>query len=243
MTARYGIIGYPLAHSFSPAYFKQKFADLRVDATYETFPLEHISSFPELLSTYPDIRGLSVTIPHKETVIPYLDALDDTAKSVGAVNCISIKDGVKTGYNTDVIGFERSLVPLLQPQHTHALILGTGGAAKAVAYVLKKLGIDYEIVSRTKGDDKLSYEEVTLNVIKTHPLIINASPAGMQPDIDTFPPLPYEAIDSKHLLYDLVYKPGKTKFLSLGEEQNAVIKNGLEMLYLQADAAWEIWNR
>jgi shikimate dehydrogenase len=243
MPATYGIIGYPLAHSFSPAYFRKKFEMLGIDATYDTFPLANITDFPALLATHSDIRGLSVTIPHKEAVMSYLDALDETAKQVGAVNCISIKNGTKTGYNTDVIGFERSLVPLLQSQHTNALILGTGGAAKAVAYVLKKLGISYLSVSRSKGVDRFSYEEITPEIIQTHKLIINASPAGMLPHVDTYPPLPYGVMNDQHLLYDLVYKPEETKFLSLGKTQDAITKNGLEMLYLQADAAWEIWSR
>jgi shikimate dehydrogenase len=242
MAALYGIIGYPLLHSFSPAYFRKKFEDLDIDALYDTFPLASITEFPDLLEKHPNIGGLSVTIPHKQAVIPYLDELDNTAQVVGAVNCISFKSGIKTGYNTDVIGFEKSLAPLLQPQHTQALILGTGGAAKAVAFVLNKLGISYQSVSRNPGEGKTTYDAVTPAIISSHKLIINASPAGMLPHEDTFPPLPYEAVASDHLLYDLVYKPEETKFLSFGKERGAVVKNGLEMLYLQADAAWQIWN-
>jgi shikimate dehydrogenase len=241
MAAQYGIIGYPLYHSFSPEYFQKKFEDNHIDATYATFPLQHINEFPALLTTRPDIRGLSVTIPHKQTVILYLDAIDDIARTVGAVNCIAFKNGIKKGYNTDVIGFERSLAPLLQPQHRQALILGTGGAAKAVAYVLEKLGIVYKNVSRTNKDGAVPYEAITPDTIAAHTLIINASPSGMLPHAETFPPLPYQAIGTQHLLYDLVYKPEETKFLTLGKEQGATTKNGFEMLLLQADAAWEIW--
>jgi len=243
MPDTYGIIGYPLYHSFSPGYFNKKFEENHIDATYITFPLQHINEFHALLANHPEIKGLSVTIPHKEVVIPYLDAMDETAQAIGAVNCIAFKHSIKTGHNTDVIGFEKSLRPLLQPQHTQALILGTGGAAKAVAYVLKNLGIAYKSVSRSGKENTVPYESITPEIIGQYKLIINASPAGMLPHADTYPLLPYQAIGKEHLLYDLVYKPEETKFLSFGKEQGAIVKNGFEMLLLQADAAWEIWTR
>lgn len=241
MPALYGIIGYPLAHSFSPAYFKKKFVEHHIDAVYEAFTLEHIDEFPTLLLKYPDISGLNVTIPHKEAVIEYLDELDSVAAEIGAVNCIVFKNGKKKGYNTDIIGFERSLIPLLQPQHTHALILGTGGSSKAVAYVLKQLGIMYQFVSRTKQGDCLTYEELTTGVIEQNKLIINTTSQGMYPNVDSAPALPYEAITSQHLLYDLIYNPEETVFLLKGIERGAATKNGFEMLQLQAEASWDIW--
>lgn len=241
MPALYGIIGYPLAHSFSPAYFKKKFAEHHTDAIYEAFSLADINEFPALLSTHPDIAGLNVTIPHKEAVIEYLDELDSIAAEIGAVNCIVFKNGKRKGYNTDIIGFERSLIPLLQPQHTQALILGTGGSSKAVAYVLKQLGIGYRFVSRTKQGDCLTYEELAPEVIEQHKLIINTTSQGMYPNVDSAPALPYEAITPQHLLYDLIYNPEETVFLSKGVEQGAAVKNGFEMLQLQAEASWDIW--
>ena len=241
MPALYGIIGYPLAHSFSPAYFKKKFAEHHIDAVYEAFSLADINEFPALLSAHPDIAGLNVTIPHKEAVIEYLDELDSVAAEIGAVNCIVFKNGKKKGYNTDIIGFERSLIPLLQPQHTHALILGTGGSSKAVAYVLKQLGITYQFVSRTRQGDCLTYEELTNEVIDQNKLIINTTSQGMYPNVDSAPALPYDSLTPQHLLYDLIYNPEETVFLSKGIEQGASFKNGFEMLQLQAEAAWDIW--
>lgn len=241
MPAEYGLIGYPLGHSFSPTYFGKKFAVLGIDAVYSAYPLENITEFPNLLHAH-SFRGLNVTIPHKESVIPYLDALDDVAKKVGAVNTIAFAEGIKKGYNTDVIGFELSLAPLLKPQHKQALILGTGGASKAVAFVLEKLGITYLKISRSKKSGTLCYDELGPEIIKAHPLIINCSPVGKAPEANYAPSIPYEGITDKHLLYDLIYNPAETKFLSIGKQHGAAIKNGLEMLELQADSAWEIWN-
>lgn len=241
-TQQYGLIGYPLAHSFSPGYFAEKFQRENIDAEYTAFPLPAIEDFPRLLSMRPGIRGLNVTIPYKQAVIPYLADTDEVAKAIGAVNCIDIRSGIAKGYNTDVLGFEQSLVPLLQPQHTHALVLGTGGASLAVCYVLKKLGISFQNVSRNKKPGVLSYNDLTEEIIFMHPLIINTTPLGMQPHTDECPALPYNAISSNHLLYDLIYNPAETRFLSLGKAQGAAIKNGLEMLHLQAEASWHIWN-
>ena len=195
-----------------------------------------------MVKSQPLLCGLNVTIPYKTAIIPYLDVVDTIADETGAVNCISIKNGIKSGYNTDVIGFEESLKPLLKPFHTLALVLGTGGASKAVCYVLKKLGIEYLQVSRSKRMDTITYDELTEDFIKAHTLIINTTPLGMQPNTDSCPDLPYQYVGSQHLLYDLIYNPADTKFLSLGKQYGATIKNGLEMLQLQAEASWTIWN-
>lgn len=242
-TLHYGLIGYPLTHSFSPAYFRKKFADQGIDALYEAFPLPDISGFPALLSDHPGISGLNVTIPHKEAIIPFLDELDTTAAEIGAVNCITFTDGIKKGYNTDAVGFEQSLVPLLQSQHTHALILGTGGSSKAVAYTLRQLGISFSHVSRDKSEGVLSYDELTDDIIAAHKLIINTSPLGQYPNMDDAPAIPYDSIGAGHLLYDLIYNPEETKFLALGLANGATVKNGFEMLQLQAEASWAIWSR
>jgi shikimate dehydrogenase len=240
MQKQYGLIGYPLTHSFSPAYFHARFDSEGVDAGYTAFPIHNIEELPKLIIHHPKLYGLNVTIPYKEQVLPYLDAIDDAAKVIGAVNCIDIKDNQLKGYNTDYIGFMNSLKPLLQIQHTHALVLGTGGASKAVQYALQQLGIAYKVVSRTDGDYR--YTDLTDAIVSSHKLIINTTPLGMYPDIDDFPPLLYNTITKEHLLYDLVYNPDETKFLSLGKQQGATIKNGYEMLVLQAEESWRIWN-
>ena len=239
----YGLIGYPLGHSFSKKYFTEKFLREGIEnSVYELFPIEHIEALPDLIQSQPHLCGLNVTIPYKEQVLPYLDALSDAVKEIGACNCIAFHNEKLTGYNTDVIGFEQSLRPLLLPHHTNALILGTGGAAKAVAFVLRKLKIDFCYVSRKQSEGVLSYEDVTDEVIKTCKLIINTTPLGMQPNTESKPSLPYKAISEQHLCYDLVYNPSRTAFLVLAEQQGAAIKNGLEMLELQAEAGWTIWN-
>ncbi len=241
MPAQYGLIGYPLQHSFSPAYFKMKFAANNIDATYELFPIEAISEFVELLYSSPELSGLNVTTPYKESVIRYLDQMDPVAVAIDAVNCIFIRNGKTKGYNTDAMGFEKSLNPLLKSQHTNALILGTGGSSKAVAYALTQLGIRFHKVSRVKTEGVLNYEELTPEVIAHHKLIINTTPVGMYPHIDEMPPLPFDHITEQHLLFDLIYNPEETKFLAMGREKGAVVKNGFEMLQLQAEASWEIW--
>lgn len=242
MQSVYGLIGYPLSHSFSPDYFRKKFAREGIDAVYRLFPLASINELPNLLNEHPSISGLNVTIPYKEQVIPFLDDIDDAAKAVGAVNCIKIDNGKLKGYNTDVIGFKQSLTPLLQTHHNKALILGTGGAAKAVAYVLSKLNIGYSLVSRSGKEGSIAYSDITDLTIKEHPLIINTTPLGMHPNADTSPDLPYSAIGQKHLVYDLVYNPEETLFLKGGKAQGATTKNGYEMLVLQAEASWDIWS-
>ncbi len=241
MTTKLGLIGYPLSHSFSKGYFTEKFKRENIsNHVYDTYPIENIELVEDLMNNG-DLSGLNVTIPYKEAVIPFLDDLDNTAKEIGAVNTIKIKDGKKIGYNTDCHGFERSFSPLLQPHHKKALVLGTGGASKAVVYALKNSGISYKYVSRTGDQDKWSYDQITPEILGEYTVIINTSPLGMYPNVDTFPPIPYEAITERHYLYDLVYNPEVTAFLQKGLDKNATIKNGIDMLYLQAEKAWEIW--
>lgn len=240
MTAMYGLIGYPLSHSFSPAYFNNKFATENIDGRYDAYAIPSVEDLKTLLQEHPQLKGLNVTIPYKEQVLPLLNEIDAAAREIGAVNCIKIEVGKLIGYNTDHIGFAESLKPLLQPQHTHALILGTGGAAKAVMYALSQLDIQYKIVSRTGGD--MQYADVDEGIMDIYKLIINTTPLGMYPAIDTAPEIPYQFIDSSHLLYDLVYNPEETLFLQKGKQQGTAIKNGYEMLILQAEASWQIWN-
>jgi shikimate dehydrogenase len=240
---QFGIIGYPLLFSFSKNYFEEKFAKENLqDCSFELFPIENVELFTEIIASNKNLQGLAVTIPHKQAVMPLLTHISDAATAIGAVNCIKIFDGKTIGYNTDVIGFEKSLLPLLQSHHTKALVLGTGGASKAVQYVLKKLYIPFLLVSRNKTDNTITYENISAEIIQTHTLIINTTPLGMTPNEEGFADIPYHLISSKHLLYDLIYKPEKTLFLQKGEEQGCVIKNGFEMLILQAEENWEIWN-
>jgi len=241
---RYGLIGYPLSHSFSQKYFTEKFQREQIaDCVYENFPLADISEFSALIQQHDDLCGLNVTIPYKEKVIPFLTEQSDVVKATGACNCIKINNGRLAGYNTDVIGFENSLKPLLQPHHTKALVLGTGGAAKAVHYVLNKLGIAFTEVSRTPSKAaQIAYDKIGEASISEYQLIINTSPVGMYPKVDECPPLPYQFLTSKHYLYDLVYNPAKTLFLQKGEAQGAAVKNGHDMLIIQAEEGWRIWN-
>lgn len=240
---RFGLIGYPLKNSFSANYFSSKFLQLGLlDHIYENYPLEQIEAFTHLRNQYPDLSGLNVTIPHKETIIPYLDLLHETASEVGAVNCIHFQNGIAVGYNTDVIGFEESLKSWLPINQTdRALILGTGGAAKAVKVALTHLGIASLMVSRTSGKGDLIYADLTESLLSQHRLIINATPAGMHPNVHEAPPFPYAFITNDHFAYDLIYLPVETHFLSCCKQQGATTKNGLEMLHLQAEAAWKIW--
>ena len=238
----YGLIGYPLTHSFSPKYFAEKFEREGIDAEYRAFELPNIAGFPELVEETADLRGVNVTIPYKIYIIPYLDRMTEAALGVGAVNCVDIRDGKLTGYNTDVTGFAESLKPLLKSHHKYALVLGTGGSSLAVKYVLEELEIEYVSVSRTKKPEGLTYDELTIPLVKASTLIINTTPVGMHPKVEDHPALPYEGITERHLLYDLVYNPEETKFLTLAKGRGATIKNGLEMLHLQAEASWRIWN-
>ncbi len=237
----YGIIGYPLLQTFSPGYFQAKFEQLGLAESYHKFPLASITELRALLQAQPGLKGLNVTIPYKEAVLPFLDALDETAAQIGAVNTIKIRDGQLTGFNTDVIGFRDSLQPLLGPQHRQALILGTGGASKAVAYALRQLNIGYRFVSRNPAEGQLSYAMLDAATINDHLLLINTTPLGMYPDTDASPELPYEYLGKGHLLYDLIYNPAATLFLQQGEARGTAVKNGYEMLIGQAEAAWKIW--
>ena len=244
----YGLIGYPLSHSFSKKYFTEKFLNEKIENhQYELFSIEDIKSLPDLLNENPTLCGLNVTIPHKVNVLCYLNEVDEAADKIGAVNCISIKsfDGENylKGYNTDAYGFEESLKPLLTPQHTKALVFGDGGAAKAVKFVLEKLNIEFYSVVRTATPNAILYAEITPEILSTHKLLINTTPLGMSPNVDTFPEIDYSRIGPEHIAYDLVYNPLETTFLAKAAAQGASIKNGLEMLYKQAEKAWAIWNK
>lgn len=240
----FGLIGYPLGHSFSKKYFTGKFAEQGItNCRYELFPIPSIDELPGLLLTNPELEGLNVTIPYKMEILPFLNA-SSIPDGLNACNCIRIRNGLLTGYNTDVVGFEQSLLPLLKKQHHRALVLGNGGAAESVIYVLKKLDIEYEVVSRQlHAGSTLTYHDLTSELVKDYPLIINTSPVGTYPDTGNCPDIPYEGITSRHLLYDLVYNPPLTLFLQKGKERGAQIKNGEEMLVLQAEESWNIWNR
>ncbi len=243
----YGLIGYPLLHSFSSTYFTEKFKKEGItDAEFQLFPLNNIQEIKQLLVCEPNLKGLSVTIPYKEKIIPYLNELDEVAQKVGAVNSIKISNKENKiylkGYNTDVIGFEKTLIPLLENHHKQALILGSGGASKAVAYVLEKLNIPFKIVSRTYKQGFLSYQQLNREIIENHQLIINTTPLGMYPDVNKCPALPCQFLNSAHLLIDLIYNPEETLFLQKGKLQHSKTQNGLKMLIFQAEASWKIWN-
>jgi shikimate dehydrogenase len=240
----FGLVGYPLVHSFSKGYFTKRFIELNEPyCRYENFSLEQISLLRGLVESHPKLAGLNVTIPYKESVIPFLDEIDEMAAAIGAVNCIRVRNGLLKGYNTDVYGFEMSIKPFLENHYERALILGTGGAAKAVAFVLRRWGIPYHFVSRApRSDQDLDYNVLKAEVMHHFPLIINATPLGTYPDIDACPFLPYEALTEKHFLYDLVYNPEETTFLRLGRLAGAKTMNGYAMLVQQAERSWEIWN-
>lgn len=240
---QYGLIGYPLSHSFSKKYFTEKFEREHImDCEYENFPLAGIDELPLLLQSQQELRGLNVTIPYKESVIRYIDTLDETAFEIGAVNTIKMTDRKLSGFNTDVYGFMQSITKMLEPQHHQALILGTGGSSKAVAWSLKKMGISYQFVSRKPdGPEEISYTEAGRQISQSK-IIINTTPTGMYPHISASPDIPYEKLTASHLLFDLVYNPEETLFLKQGKAQQAKTKNGLEMLQLQAEKSWQIWN-
>lgn len=241
---QYGLIGKTLSHSFSKKYFEEKFKRETINAVYENFELNDISQVEGLFSIHSNLCGLNVTIPYKEQIIPYLDEIDEQAQKIGAVNTIYIdkETGKMKGYNTDVYGFKQSLKPFLENQHQHALILGTGGASKAVAYVLNELGITTAFVSRTpQSENQLSYDELNENILASFLLIVNTTPLGTFPNVDEKPTINYDAITPNHLLYDLVYNPAETAFLKEGKKRGALTINGEQMLQLQAEKAWEIW--
>ena len=241
---QFGLIGYPLSHSFSQKFFTEKFLKENiVNAHYANFPIPSIESFAALWKEHPNLEGLNVTIPYKKEVIAFLQHSSPVVESIKACNCIRKFNNELYGYNTDVIGFEKSLLPFLQSHHTHALILGTGGASAAVQWVLQKLNIQYQVVSR-KGNAvaNLSYEQLTKSIIETHTLIINTSPLGMFPNVNEAPPIAYEGITAQHHLYDLVYNPTETLFMKNGLAKGATVQNGLAMLHIQAEESWAIWN-
>lgn len=239
----YGLIGKNIEYSFSRKYFNQKFNTESIAANYQNFDLENIEEFPEMLKNTSGVKGFNVTIPYKESIIPFLDDLDPTAREIGAVNTIKIKeDGRLIGFNTDHFGFSEALKHYLKPHHTKALILGTGGASKAVSYALRELGIDFIITSRSKTTNNLLYSELTQNILAEYNLIINCTPLGTHPNIEQFPPIPTTYLSSKHLVFDLIYNPAHTKLMKLALQQEAEVTNGLRMLELQAEKAWEIWN-
>ena len=243
---KYGLIGYPLVHSFSISYFNQKFIDEKIDAVYENFEIPTIDLLPEVIDSNPDLRGLNVTIPYKQKVMPFLDAISQEAMAIGAVNVIKVtREGGKSrlkGYNSDVIGFTKSIESMLGKFHKKALILGTGGASKAVDYGLKSLGLETVFVSRYQRPGTIQYEDITPDIIKEYNVIVNCTPCGMYPHTEECPKLPYEAMDNRTILYDLIYNPDTTLFMKKGAEHGANTKNGLEMLLLQAFASWDFWH-
>lgn len=241
----YGLIGYPLGHSFSKQYFTHKFEkEGLADCKFEAFPIPSIDEFPKLIHDNPDLRGLSVTIPYKEQVMQYVTELSEEVKSIGATNSIKISGEQLIAYNTDITGFEKSFTEFYKPSHKKALILGTGGASKAVQYVFKKMGIDFIIVSRKKDATQniIDYSMIDAALLSTHTVVVNTTPVGMSPNEDAYPDIPYHLLTPSHYLYDLVYKPAETVFLEKGAAIGAVVKNGYDMLLLQAEASWAIWN-
>lgn len=237
---QFGLIGRNISYSFSAKFFTEKFKKENIENHfYDIFDLNEISEVENLFQNQ-NLKGFNVTIPYKEQIIPFLDEMDADAEKIGAVNCIKIHNGIKKGFNTDAVGFEKSIKPLLNSGHQNALILGDGGAAKAVKFVLDKLNIPFKTVTR-KGD--FTYSDLNSEIIQNHQIIVNCTPVGTFPNTENAPEIPYEFLSEKHLLYDLIYNPEKTKFLELGEKNGAKIKNGHEMLVLQAEKSWEIWNQ
>ncbi|MFT3904082.1 MAG: shikimate dehydrogenase [Niabella sp.] len=244
MTRLFGLIGKPLAQSFSKKYFTEKFEREDISNTaYELFQLESIDEFPGLLERHTNFCGINVTIPYKREVMQYLHEVDETARAIGACNCIKVENGKLTGYNTDAPAFKASLLPLLQPYHNKALVLGTGGAAQAVVFILQQLGISYKYVSRKVGEGMFGYDDLTPDIMQEYLLIINTTPLGSFPKVEDCARIPYEYLTNRHYLYDLVYNPAVTRFLQNGLDKGASIKNGYDMLVAQAELGWEIWSR
>ncbi|MBP5315280.1 MAG: shikimate dehydrogenase [Muribaculaceae bacterium] len=243
----FGLVGMLLSHSFSKSFFTKKFYDEGIDAQYLYFELPEVGLIADIIASHPDLKGFNVTIPYKEQILPYLDDINKDAAEVGAVNVVKVsRDGTGLarlcGYNSDIVGFEQSLRPLLKEWHHKALVLGTGGASKAVLFVLRKLGIEATLVSRTAGNDRITYADITRKTMADNLLIINTTPLGMSPRVNAFPDIPYEHLTDRHLCYDLIYNPEVTLFLKKAQEKGAAIKNGEEMLILQAIESWRIWN-
>lgn len=243
---KYGLIGFPLEHSFSKNYFNEKFQNENIDAQYINFEIPSIENILEVLASNPELKGLNVTIPYKEKVISYLDTVSPEARAIGAVNVIKIEhkgsETILKGFNSDVIGFTKSIEPMLKKHHKKALILGTGGSSKAIDYGLRSLGLETIFVSRYERPGTIQYSGITEDIIREYNVIVNCTPCGMFPNTEDYPNLPYEAMGDKNILYDLIYNPDQTMFMQKGMAQGAVVKNGLEMLLLQAFASWKFWN-
>jgi shikimate dehydrogenase len=244
---KFGLIGYPLGHSFSKKYFTEKFSrENLTDCSYELYPLESIDLFPSLLKNETSLRGLNVTIPYKSAVIRFLDSTSDEASAIGAVNVIKIhrENGkmLLSGFNSDVTGFHDSVMPFLDKKRGNAIVLGTGGSSKAVRFALEKIGMHIISISRTRGKEAIAYEDLDKELIRSSTLIVNTTPLGMFPDTDSKPPIDYDALTKDQILYDLVYNPEKTSFLREGEKRGCRVVSGLKMLHLQAERSWEIWN-
>jgi shikimate dehydrogenase len=240
---QFGLIGFPLSHSFSKKYFTQKFDDAGLqDYVYDNYELPSIEALPSMMQNNPHLKGFNITIPYKKQIVPLLHSMTDDVVAMQACNCVKIVNGQLMGHNTDVIGFEKSLTQKLQTHHQAALILGTGGAASAVQFVLQKLGITYLSVSSSQQTDSIGYNELTQEIVTSHLLIINTTPLGTFPNIEHAPDIPYHLLTEKHFLFDLVYNPPKTLFLQRGEAHGAIIQNGYDMLVYQAEASWDIWN-
>ena len=247
MKAQYGLIGYPLGHSFSRSFFTKKFQEEKIDAEYLNFEIPEVSTLLRIIQEHPHLKGVNVTLPHKVAVIPLLHELSPEAAAIGAVNVIRITHTPTggtyiKGFNRDVIGITDSIRPLLKSYHRKALVLGTGGASKAICRGLENLGIEWTYVSRNSGPDRLTYSQLTPMILKEYTVIVNCSPVGMYPKVDQCPSLPYECLTASHLLYDIVYNPTTTLFMKRGAEQGATVKNGIELLERQAIASWEFWN-
>ena len=242
---KFGLIGYPLKHSFSKSYFEKKFSNLNInDASYENFELNNIKDLNLIITNNSNISGLNVTIPFKERVISYLDEIDEEAKKIGSVNVIKFHNNKLSGFNTDYLGFKKSLLDWIPKINFSALVLGSGGSSNAICYTLKQLKIPYKIVSRFSGESRISYDELLKSDdLINNNLIINTTPLGMYPNIDTIPNLNFDQINSNHYVFDLVYNPEKTKLLSISESKGAKVKNGFEMLVNQAELSWDIWNK
>jgi shikimate dehydrogenase len=239
----FGLLGYPLTHSFSQKYFTEKFEQLGIEnASYENFSIPDIQELTTILESKKGLEGFNITIPYKRAVIDFLDEFSGPVKKMGACNCVKITDGKLKGFNTDIVGFQKSLQPFLKPIHQKALILGTGGASAAVEYVFQQLNISYQFVSRNASEDAISYQDLTKDMLDSHQLIINTTPLGMYPNVEACPEIPFQFITEQHHLFDLIYNPIETKFLKLGKQKGASIQNGYEMLILQAEESWRIWN-
>ena len=240
---RFGLLGRNISYSFSRGYFSRKFEREGINASYENFDLADISELPKVLEKYPDLRGLNVTIPYKEDILPLLDEIDPIAKRIGAINTVKILDNGKLqGFNTDYVGFSQAIKPFLRPHHEKALILGTGGASKAVVFALNNLGIIPISVSRSPESGRLTYEDLDEEILRDHSVIINCTPLGTSPRTEEFPPIPFDFINDQHLVFDLIYNPSETKLMQLASQKGASVNNGLKMLELQAEKSWEHWN-